>query len=592
MKSGIFLMFVGSVLASIEETVGTAGYRDGQADNKVQDDILKAMKDSGVLNEWKEKLDKQLFQEETTGGSGGGEIKKTRKSVITPQEREMLRSFVDEYKADSGLTADTKLVVGIVERVQKTVKPNLPQIFVQLGPIIEVISAISQKTKDVQKIIDRQAPVFDSPAKPKDVLHTLAENLKSELVRLTLDTPPKNKPARKKSTPPPPPAKKTNGLDMADYLSLGAQMMKGGNAAQMMKMLSGEADMASMLSMLPQLMEGGDIKNLLFKLASSYLESTPYGPMVLMYGRQAMESEQGAAFLDGAYGIFENFIKSENGIRFTKLVPELLAAKDTAAMMKILSKEAETNWGTFFEKMQNSDYKDSVLDGAAEYIVDAYHFVENPPKDSMFTKVPVILNGFLISQRLPALDLKNPVDSITKIANKCIALFTTWKLDLTPHVKAVSETLTQVYQKQAKGNKFASLSAREKRSLLARIMDEELVAPVQVVWSVFRHVAGAPQCQEHLLCLINHREFKNIKPLRAGESSATKLIITKGASLGVAYTLSNGDKNEYWRLYKAVHAGAQGSDCHTLYPPTNRECLLFSWQSKDFMNTQYDHVEL
>jgi hypothetical protein len=32
-------------------------------------------------------------------------------------------------------------------------------------------------------IVERQAPVFDSPAKTKDIIHTLTENLKSELVR-------------------------------------------------------------------------------------------------------------------------------------------------------------------------------------------------------------------------------------------------------------------------------------------------------------------------------------------------------------------------------------------------------------------------
>ena len=94
------------------------------------------------------------------------------------------------------------------------------------------------------------------------------------------------------------------------------------------------------------------------------------------------------------------------------------------------------------------------------------------------TKVPVVLNGLLVSQRLPTIDMKNPVDSITKvqscstlsfchpspppffwtqciqlnlhtqIANKAIKLFTTWKLDLTPHVKEVKETLAQIYEKQ------------------------------------------------------------------------------------------------------------------------------------------------
>ena len=92
------------------------------------------------------------------------------------------------------------------------------------------------------------------------------------------------------------------------------------------------------------------------------------------------------------------------------------------------------------------------------------------------TKVPVVLNGLLVSQRLPTIDMKNPVDSLTKvqscstlssshsfhppiqpfltecihlqIANKAIKLFTTWKLDLTPHVKEVKETLAQIYEKQ------------------------------------------------------------------------------------------------------------------------------------------------
>merc|ERR1712117_332904 len=170
----------------------------------------------------------------------------------------MLRSFIDEYKTDSNLEVSTDLILNIIDRVQKTPKPNLPQIFVQLGPVINVLAAISQKTSDVKKIVDRQAPIFDSPAKPKDMLHTLAENLKSELVRLTLDS----KPTQKKSPPPP---KKQNAkpaaapsLGLSDYLTLGSTLLKGGNGAEMMKMMSGEADMSSMLTLLPQLMQQGN----------------------------------------------------------------------------------------------------------------------------------------------------------------------------------------------------------------------------------------------------------------------------------------------------------------------------------------------
>ena len=90
----------------------------------------------------------------------------------------------------------------------------------------------------------------------KDVLHTLAENLKSELVRLTLDTPAPAKKAPKREPPPkkeaPPKKKQKSGMDMADYLTLGSTLLKGGNAGQLLNILSGEADMATMLNLLPR----------------------------------------------------------------------------------------------------------------------------------------------------------------------------------------------------------------------------------------------------------------------------------------------------------------------------------------------------
>ena len=182
--------------------------------HQLQEDILAAMKDSGVLDEWKEKLDEMLYNEEESD-------KKERKKLpaINEQEREMLRSFIDEYKSDGNLKISTEIILHIVERVQKTPKPNLPQIFVQLGPVIDVVEAIAEKTEDVQKIIDRQSPIFDSPAKPKDILHTLAENLKSELVRLKMT----GKPERNNRQQQPAGA----GLGLSDYLTLGSTLLKG-----------------------------------------------------------------------------------------------------------------------------------------------------------------------------------------------------------------------------------------------------------------------------------------------------------------------------------------------------------------------------
>merc|ERR1712241_931091 len=187
LHSGILLLifFLAGARGGADADVGGLGSRKNNPD-QLQDDILAAMKDSGVLDEWKEKLDDMLYNDKEEEE----EKEKKKLPVINDQEREMLRSFIDEYKSDGDLKIATELILNIVERVQKTPKPNLPQIFVQLGPVIDVLAAISQKTSDVKKIVDRQAPIFGSPAKPKDILHTLAENLKSELVRLTLDSKP------------------------------------------------------------------------------------------------------------------------------------------------------------------------------------------------------------------------------------------------------------------------------------------------------------------------------------------------------------------------------------------------------------------
>ena len=209
------LLLIVAVDGGLESNVDHAGARD--SGDQLQEEILAAMKDSGVLDEWKEKLDDMLYNEIDDTNTAEKQQKK-KLPVINEQEREMLRSFIEEYKSDSNLKVSTELILGIIDRVQKTPKPNLPQIFVQLGPVIDVISAIAEKTKNVQKIIDRQGPIFDSPAKPKDILHTLAENLKSELVRLR----PQQQKQQQKAK-----ASSGGGLGLSDYLTLGSTLLKG-----------------------------------------------------------------------------------------------------------------------------------------------------------------------------------------------------------------------------------------------------------------------------------------------------------------------------------------------------------------------------
>jgi len=573
MKTGCFL-----VVVLVCEGFGKEGNVDNLVKNhdKIQEDILSAMKDSGVLKEWKDKLDKldNILNDNEIDTEKLSETNK--KSFLSQQEKEMLSSFIDEYISEQKLEVSTDLILSIVERVQKTPKPNLPQIFVQLGPVIDVVSALSKKTSDLEKMIDRQGPVFDSPAKTKDVLHTLAENLKSELVRLTLETPPKS---GKKSPPPPPKKEKAKKKEagLEDYLT---NFFKSGNANQLMSLLAGSGDLSSMANLLP-LLGGGNYKNILSSVVGAYFEGSPYGPLIQQYGARFLESEQGVVLVDGFNTLLENVAVSESGQRFAKLVPQLLVTKDLQSLLEVLGEEAEWNWGLFFANIENSEYRTSFVDSAAENVVKGYNMILHPPRDSVVSQLPLMINGFLISYRIPAFDSNTPTKSLIAILNKCIRLFTTWKLDTTPYVKQVHEAFTESFEKQMKGRTFDKLSSEEKKAVISLLIDSELVSPIQTVWQVYKQAASQPQCAEQFMCSINQREKKS-------KQGRTRQAVVSGASLAAGWTLSHASREVYWSLYNAVMAGSKGADCLASYPSARDTCKLAERQLID----QSTHVEL
>ena len=296
----------------------------GQGMDNVQEEILAAMKDSGVLDEWKDKLDDMLFNEDDTDKKNIKKNVKKPASMINEQEREMLKTFIDEYKADSNVAVSTDLILNIVEKVQKTPKPNLPQLFVHLGPVIDVLAKIADHTKDLQKVIDRQAPLFNSPAKPKDILHTLAENLKSELVRLR----PKEQQKRKQQGG-------DSGLGLMDYISLGSSLLKGGNGADMLSLLSGDVDIASMLKMLPQLLEGDEYKTLVPKMIKSYLSSSTMGALALGYIENNVDAAQAEKGLEVLVDSIKEFTKTKSFDRLVSIINMVMQAKNTEEIAKV-----------------------------------------------------------------------------------------------------------------------------------------------------------------------------------------------------------------------------------------------------------------
>merc|ERR1719319_1225165 len=166
------------------------------------------------------------------------------------KNNELISSFVDSYIEEHDLAISADLILGILDHLQKSsslsfAASNLPQLFVQMGSFIDVLAALDKQTEDVEEIVEKQVNKLGASPKGKGAFHTLAENLKSELVRLMLDEP------KKKSPPPPPPQKekKKSGMEMSEMLKLGSKLLQGDGAGNIASLLGGggAAGIASLL---------------------------------------------------------------------------------------------------------------------------------------------------------------------------------------------------------------------------------------------------------------------------------------------------------------------------------------------------------
>ena len=103
---------------------------------------------------------------------------------LTTQDRDMLVSFVREYNADNNKDVTPKNVIDIVEKVAKNKKPNMPQIFVQLGPVLDLLHTLESGSKRIDIIIGQYADVLEDQNKStKETFHLFKKILDNEVLK-------------------------------------------------------------------------------------------------------------------------------------------------------------------------------------------------------------------------------------------------------------------------------------------------------------------------------------------------------------------------------------------------------------------------
>merc|ERR1712027_273324 len=117
--------------------------------------------------------------------------------------------------------------------------------------------------------------------------------------------------------------------------------------------------------------------------------------------------------------------------------------------------------------------------------------------------------GFLISQGLPAIKPRKLTESLFNLADKCIKVFTVYKIELEPYK---TEALKQI-----------AMLEKEHKVLIARFLRENMVEPFQHLWRINMFINDyeeGEKCLESLLCNLNkHMSTKG--PLK---TEATKIF--------------------------------------------------------------------
>ena len=135
-------------------------------------------------------------------------------------------------------------------------------------------------------------------------------------------------------------------------------------------------------------------------------------PMVAMVVEQMIANpdvaEYGITFIDWA----ETFFKSESGKRINGMLPNLMEA-NTEEAMQMFSKEADFNQEAFFALMDKTDVADGFLKNVAKYVVMANTWVREAVADNMKF---AMVNGFLVSNKMPVIDRSVSISSSSKFA--------------------------------------------------------------------------------------------------------------------------------------------------------------------------------
>ncbi|KOB67192.1 Uncharacterized protein OBRU01_20163 [Operophtera brumata] len=197
-------------------------------------------------------------------------------------------------------------------------------------------------------------------------------------------------------------------------------------------------------------------------------------------------------FLEKLHLYWDLFINSDLG----RTVWEKSGLKK--GMKAFTGPDGKISFEMMFKNFENQSFRRHWIKVAAKYMTDfAVHFAK-----------PDVYQNFLDSQGLPKsthFSSKKPEKSMSILINYVLKKYLDIDTDVTEYVKPAIEYAKQILKMAEKTTQ--SMSSRGDYSALAdRVTDTlnlEIIEPVLRVYRAYKHSIHAPHCQEHLMCLVN-----------------------------------------------------------------------------------------
>lgn len=524
-------------------------------------DILKSLQDTGVLDSVKAELEKMLHDKDKMNELKDQILEKEKilKDKIAEQLKEPAKADEQDQKPDKKKADEQEREDYAISYVQEA---GLKLSHDLIKHVSQIPSQASKKTVhfvQLSRALDELASAIGRGNIEEELVLKTAFKSVKQLREMIEKSDKEEKEVKKEEVKKAEPKKKRRDNEMSRAIR-GFAAMAGNN---------------------PEML----VNAVLMGMSSYKLVSDDTIQIIRGYSHMVTKIE---GLGEGIVAFAENLawlVESEEGEKFFEILPLLADADQRDEAYERLREETKRQWSKFFNILNNSDVKRSFLVTCAEYMNAAHTYLV---KDQMKM---MVANAFLISQGLPPIAPKNLVESVIDLSDRCLRLFTTYKVDLKEYKAPVKAFFRKVESEYVQLDLFDKLDAAEQAELIAQFLDDNVVSTAQEVFVAHDlvYIKGRQECAESLLCSIN----QHAKGQQGSE--AIRVQVAEGLTIALSWIWSHSAEDDVTvdKMDQAVVNGIESSEkCSRIYEPNYSKCKVFEWQNENVMSLNFDHQEL